>query len=359
MREKILKEFPQLYNKFLDPFFEQEIPTESYATCNDCAMKCGTPKVQAFSPKLKCCTYFPKIPNYLIGAILDDQSRELEIGHKRVSDLVKEKIGVTPFGLFPPKKYSLLYTQGEGTFGNSTSLLCPYYIKELGSCSIWKYREAVCSTYFCKHVLGTKGKYFWDRLRDYMIFVQGILSLFAIRQLGLNAWYSDNMFNRHISLQRLNANEMDNLPLDKEEYNSYWGDWAGREVDFFIESHKIIKGLSREKVIELLGFPNENYLSNLSFLLKQCLSLPNRLKTNKDSIDAKIKSKDFIISIDEIGVQYEVPFDLLKYFDGSKTNEEINSIVIDEQNFEIDGDLLLSLYNYNLLQQSDNNIPRN
>jgi len=75
----ILDSLPVLYADLFPDFFRKEVPAETKATCAWCAMcpSSASGAVESvdgvsrlFRPDTKCCTYYPKLPNYLVGAIL-------------------------------------------------------------------------------------------------------------------------------------------------------------------------------------------------------------------------------------------------------------------------------------------------
>ena len=68
-------------------------------------------------------------------------------------------VGVTPLGLARPPVQHLLYRHGrERGFGQSVALLCPHYLGDSGGCGIWRHRNGVCATWFCKHTRGERAK---------------------------------------------------------------------------------------------------------------------------------------------------------------------------------------------------------
>src|SRR4051812_26313941 len=91
---------PPVYQPFFDKFFDRPKVDEPRATCDNCAM-CdkGEPSpvpMEYFKPELKCCTYHPQLPNYLVGAILADSSPDMEEGKKRIREQIAARSGATP-----------------------------------------------------------------------------------------------------------------------------------------------------------------------------------------------------------------------------------------------------------------------
>jgi hypothetical protein len=55
------------------------IPRESRASCDNCAMcavggagQQSAPRAYFFDPLVKCCSFVPDLPNFLVGGILSD-----------------------------------------------------------------------------------------------------------------------------------------------------------------------------------------------------------------------------------------------------------------------------------------------
>ena len=100
--DKIANNFPDLYKNVFPDFFNNKIPFESMAICEPCGMvkKGRTKSKQGYSvdPVFKCCTFYPFISNYTVGAILKSKSKNLEAGRAILKNIITEKIGVTPAG---------------------------------------------------------------------------------------------------------------------------------------------------------------------------------------------------------------------------------------------------------------------
>ncbi len=111
-------------------------PEEPKATCSNCAM-CPPPDpvpgVTYFRTDLKCCTYQPQLPNYLVGAILADGDPAMDEGRRRIRAHIATRVGVTARWLAPSgKRTALLRASRASSFGRTTTLRCPYYLPEQG-----------------------------------------------------------------------------------------------------------------------------------------------------------------------------------------------------------------------------------
>src|SRR4051812_9909435 len=114
-----------LYANWIGELLGGVIPHESRATCNDCAM-CAQKGEDSqgvesifFDPEVKCCSYLPELPNFLVGRILLDSRDDplTNIGRATVVKRIADKAGVTPLGLMQSPVYSLLYQNSFPMFG--------------------------------------------------------------------------------------------------------------------------------------------------------------------------------------------------------------------------------------------------
>src|SRR5581483_9117563 len=99
-----------------------------------------------FDPGAKCCTYNPRLPNFLVGRILSDDDPAALRGRATVEERIRRRVAVTPLGLLHDPVQRLLYDHSKGaSFGRSAALLCPHYLKDSGQCGVWKNRESTCT----------------------------------------------------------------------------------------------------------------------------------------------------------------------------------------------------------------------
>ena len=161
---QLYNKLPSLYHTLLPGLAQLEVPAETFATCDNCVLcqKDGSPYLGT-----KCCTYYPELPNYLVGGILQDERPEMQEGKRRLRSILASRLGVTPYGLIHPFQYALLdktirdsrKNQYDWTAEEVATLRCPFYNQ--GWCTVWDYREHCCSTHFCTSVGGTKRRTSW------------------------------------------------------------------------------------------------------------------------------------------------------------------------------------------------------
>ena len=102
------QKFPSLNQGLLDGILEQEIPTENFANCQDCHL-CKTQKTTQYLSK--CCTYHPRLPNYIVGGILSDEDDSMIEGRIVLTRKLKIELGVTPYGINAPQEFTKLIKQ--------------------------------------------------------------------------------------------------------------------------------------------------------------------------------------------------------------------------------------------------------
>lgn len=349
----ILNDLPIVYNPFFPDFFQKKVPKESLATCTNCAMVCSDTKkdttklaMRPFRKDIKCCTYFPSLPSYLVGGALIHASSE---GIKRLEDTIAKKVGVTPFGLNAPNVYNVLYKNQSEGFGNSESLRCPYYVKESGNCSIWKFREAVCSTYFCKHVSGSSGNQFWMDVKKYLHHVEQSLVLHFAEEAKFDYFLKVAREFKSPPVQ-LTAEDLDGLP--PRDYEKLWGKWAGREAEFYKWTYQKVTEISKSDFIKITGIKQKVLLNNLETQRRVMLDIPEHIKVHKDWLPHEHELSK-MIRFKSIDIQFELPSKVLNAFDGEKTWEEVVKHLDVNEGIELEESLILSLFHHGILEKQE------
>jgi hypothetical protein len=94
----------------MDALLGGPVPAETNATRHNCAMLAppgDSGDGLYFNPATRCCTYFPELPNFLVGRILVDDDPALAAGRARVEASL-ESVTCTPRGLHPPAAQQLI-----------------------------------------------------------------------------------------------------------------------------------------------------------------------------------------------------------------------------------------------------------
>ena len=258
---------PPLYARWFDDLLGGDIPTETRATCHDCAMcesggEYQKPGSALFNPQSKCCTYMPRLPNFLVGMILADVDPLMASGRATVEARLDAGLAVTPLGLEQPLKRSFLYAQMEPrAFGRAESMRCPHYISEQGGlCGVWKYRNSICSTWFCKYVRGAVGRDFWEAAKTLLRAVEDDLSQWCLIELELDepalalalAPPVESGQRRAVAQPSLTLEDMDDL-VDPDKQRRIWGNWHGREREFYRACTELVATLKWSDVVAVCG----------------------------------------------------------------------------------------------------------
>jgi Fe-S-cluster containining protein len=275
MSETLRQALPRVYERILPPFFDQPAPEEPKATCANCAMcppKDPMPGVTYFRPDTKCCTYQPFIPNYLVGALLSDLDPAMAEGQRRARAHIQSRVGVTSRWLAPSRKRAALFRAArESSFGRTTLLRCPYLGPE-GLCTVWRHRESVCSTFFCKYDAGADGQAFWRAVDAYLRLVERELAHHAVMTIA------PTLVEPPRPLDQMSLEELEDRPPTDEDYASFWGEWRGREEELYRATYDLVAGMSREDVERIVGAEPEE-LGALEAAARRLASppLPERL----------------------------------------------------------------------------------
>src|SRR5262249_44585363 len=151
-----------------------------------------------------------------------------------------------------PAKYDLLYQSARGAFGRSAALRCPYYAEAAGACTIWRYREAVCSTYFCKHVAGADGQKLWGSIKAYVSLVERQLSRWALLQLAPDLVYG-TLDAPARPAGTLGLEDVEETAPPEADYAALWQGFSGREEALYRACYGAVRGLSAADLEGLLG----------------------------------------------------------------------------------------------------------
>jgi hypothetical protein len=238
------------------------IPAETAATCEQCAMcsadEASPGALEFFDPATKCCTYIPSLPNFLVGRILDDHSPEAAAGRASVEQRIDARVGVTPLGMQTPQVQALLYEAGGvSTFGRARTLRCPHYREEAGgACGIWRHRNSVCSTWFCKHVRGATGQRFWHAQEQLLATVERELARWCLVRLDVEpdvlAHLMPRGTDRRARTEKLDAAATDGR-VDEAAFAASWGRWRGRERELYRAAASLVAELGWADVLRLAG----------------------------------------------------------------------------------------------------------
>jgi len=358
------KKLNPLYAPLVGEVFDRPEVVETRATCDTCAMcdhgQLAPVAMDYFLPDAKCCTYHPALPNYAVGAILADTSDELAEGRKRLRAKIAARMGVTPQFIGPPRKYNVVYDAGRGSgfFGRSKAMLCPYFDEENeGRCTVWQYREAVCSTYFCKHTGGKPGFEFWDSLKGYITYVERALARFAA--ISVDANVSEPPGDR-LSLSK---EDVEDLPPNADAYARYWGNgaWVGREEEFYIACFEKVRALPKAEFFTNVDDTPDGraYLGRLEsrYELIPSTETPKSLVLVRgDQLKKRVTDEAVVVTTynpyDALSVEKEL-FEVLGMLDAEQTLEQNLARLDTEHDIRLAPELLHYLFVHGVLVEPE------
>jgi hypothetical protein len=337
---------PPLYAEWIAAMLPGPIPPEKQATCDHCAM---LPQPEPdrgaaegfFSPETKCCTYMPQLGNFLVGRILTDPDESARRGRETVEKRIEAGAGVTPLGLRRTRLYDLLYAQSPAAFGRAKAMLCPHYLADDGGkCGVWKNRESTCATWFCKFGRGQTGRTFWQRLHDMLCAAENALSRHCLLQLDLDGSALGQLVPTRARAKlgaadgRISAEDLDGQ-LIAPAYRALWGNWLGREREFYVRCAEIVNALSWDDVMRLAGTELE-MLSRLvvdAYAELTADDVPERLRSRRLAVVYTSAERACLIgysNLDPLSVPKAL-VDSLHCFDGRPTEEAMRAVAEDHR----------------------------
>jgi hypothetical protein len=356
---------PPLYARWVNSLLGATIPGESHATCDACAM-CRPkeaphdgPPVRDdhfFDPATKCCTYTPVLPNFVVGRILADGDPAMSDGRASMLRRIEARLAVTPLGVGRPPGYALLYDKGEDTFGRSLALRCPHYVETTGHCGIWRHRESVCSTWFCKHVRGQLGHAFWrGALLPLLQTVETAVARWCVLELdigtdGLEKLVADFAWTGRMG--PLTAAALD-LKVDETAYGRIWGAWRGRELEFYRLCGERVEALGWDDALALAGAEGRALaaLARRAFERLMSEAPPDALTVGEMQIATMGAETSRIVTYsgsDPLDVS-NIVLALLPFFDGRPV-EQVLAVVAERTGITLEMELVRKLADFNILK---------
>jgi Fe-S-cluster containining protein len=207
-----------------------KFPAERRATCDRC------PRVgsDGYRPDYRCCTYHPRVPNFLLGFALGERG-----GPERLQRAADAGF-LMPEGFLPSAGQwaDFLADVGEGRFGKSEAVLCPFLSG--GLCGIYRYRNGVCSTFFCHFDQGSAGERFWESLQTLVVQVELALGQWALTEVGFDVPAYIARMNRMAPAvaSTVAANRGWSVKARREA----WGKDFGRELAIYAACAEKIRG---------------------------------------------------------------------------------------------------------------------
>lgn len=217
--------FPGIWQYILpEEFMWLKLPNESFTVCN----KCHKVETQDYRSDCRCCTYFPQIPNFLLGLALKDPTSE-----HLVKKLIENGSALPEGSQFSPKQfYDSTKDFSDELFGRSTLITCPFMDPEEPVCGIYPYRNSICATFFCENDHGDTGAEYWDKIQALAGQIETSICQWVMDEIGLDTKsYIERMNSLSDKINELSDPSSGTWSLSTRKF--LWGEWFGREYEFF------------------------------------------------------------------------------------------------------------------------------
>lgn len=254
---------PPLYQQLLSPRILNLKIQETTANCARCVMQeaQGRKKTSAvfrsqtaiYQPDLKCCTYHPFFPNYIVGAVLADRAVKNQSGRTVMERRIQDRQELLPLGVPAPRAYQLSFLKPKQKFGQKKSLLCPYFNREQNQCGFWIFRGSVCTSFFCASDF-PQGLEFWDELVKYLGLVEMTVAEMVLEKMNKSAQESLLGFDL-IDIKKWPVRQRSVLSLREQKKlkkTEFWKPLSSPR-EFYLECYRAAQGLSRSEIEESVG----------------------------------------------------------------------------------------------------------
>jgi Fe-S-cluster containining protein len=246
---------PAVYERFFPKSFWNSSVEETKATCGQCI---EAPK--KYDHDLKCCTFWPVIPNYIVGAILQSKDEKYKEAQEIILKHIQQHRWNLPIGLIAPSDYQVDFKKKKTEiFGRDEKFLCPYYSKSGNNCSLWLYRGSVCTSFFCHSSYKKKGQNFWHKYENYFSYLEMGIS----QEILVYKDYSPRDVSDQVDMLMLEKK----IKLTDEKYKKIWKHNFGREREFYIEAAQFADAMPKSQVNEILGEIGEAIRDEMVFAL--------------------------------------------------------------------------------------------
>lgn len=251
---KLKYQVPRMYEGLLPKDILSFEPTETKATCDSCIMAKPRNRGEIFyEPDLKCCTYHPFLPNYVVGAILSQESLAAPSAVASLRAKISKREYSLPLGLVAPPNYQVPFNhRKKNEFGQREDWLCPYFNQEQQNCGIWRHRGAVCTSFYCKSSYGNKGIQFWDQISNYLTYVEMALMEESLVMLDFSPRQISDLLG-YLNRQEATKAEMKSAFMPEKKARELWNGYYDDQEGFFKKSFQIVGELDRRTFKELLG----------------------------------------------------------------------------------------------------------
>lgn len=254
-RTVILKtQLPAFYSKIIPEEILLWDPQETKATCEFCAMAPDKKKRGlTYRADLKCCTFHPFLPNFLVGAILSEENESEAPARAVIRSKIQRREYSLPIGLTAPLRYQFAFHQrSKSDFGNREDWLCPYYQKTTDRCGVWRHRGSVCTSFFCKSDYGKKGLGFWKHFGDYLSFIEMCVLEECLAYLDFSPRQVSDLL-QYLNRREGTTQEARSWVIPQAQARRLWNGYFDEQEVFFQKCWKLVNEWPPGQFAEALG----------------------------------------------------------------------------------------------------------
>jgi Fe-S-cluster containining protein len=261
---KLKYQLPRVYERLLPKDILAMEAQETKATCETCIMAKPKNKREIFYENhLKCCTFHPFLPNYVVGAILSEESLAAPSALSNIRNKIQRREYSLPLGIVAPPSYQVAFnSKKDNEFGRREEWLCPYFNLEKQNCGIWRHRGAVCTTFYCQSSFGSKGLKFWDGLSNYITYVEMALMEEALVMLDFSPRQVSDLLE-FLNREEASKLEMKSVQMPEKKARELWNGYFDDQEGFYRKCFQIVSGIDRRAFQELLSEPGERLEESL------------------------------------------------------------------------------------------------
>jgi hypothetical protein len=209
----------------------------------------------------------------------------------------------------------------------------------------------VCSTFFCKVNRPAKGREFWDELKGLLATIEMAVAVHCALELGIAGPIVDQVLVDPNGLK--SPADVDGLP-DADAQAKLWGDWLGREEEYYVACAQRADQLDLPAIRALGGITLARRLdaTKKAFDAMLATALPARLKIAATlNLSPGTPGKIRLLAGPNQPIEMQaVVVELLSYFQGQPLDEAKATLA--EQGFELDGSFLEKLWHYGFLVEA-------
>jgi hypothetical protein len=214
-------------------------------------------------------------------------------------------------------------------------------------CGIWRHRNSVCATWFCKHDRGAVSDRFWTHVREWLREIERQLATWCVAQEGLDLAAVGRL------LMPVRHAGFDPRPLPAPDPSSGWGSWSGREAEFYMACATRVASLSGADVARIGGaaVATRGAVVQEMFGRLNDTSIPARLvaaplivvkRTPASAIVLTYRGTD-LLELEEDALT------VIKRFDGRPTADVLRMLE-EEDGLEVEPDLVSYLRDFDILR---------